>query len=120
MSFDMSAGLVKLDLDKVNGVLAVAVAELQESLNRQLADIRDCLSEAHRGGYLAAHPDTPEEDRAGHADANYRRLCNANTARERMVRTAQNLADAIQAHFHANEACKRADCQVIRQLDTSE
>jgi len=100
--FDMCSQTVTLDLKQLLNVTGFAVAELQESMNRQLGDIRQCLSDAARATF------------DGNEHENYRRLCNANTARERMVRTAQQLADAIQAHYHVNESVKRDECKVVK------
>lgn len=117
--YEMSGGVVTLDLDHVRQVTGFAVAELQETMNRQLADIRQCLSDSARAAYLAKQEDTPEAV-AELEHESYRRLCNANTARENMVRSAGQFADAIQAHFHVTEACKRADCNIVREMDTTE
>ena len=100
--FNMSGGSVTIDLVQLNKVLAGAVADAQENLHQELKDIRGCLSDASMAKYK------------GDDHENYRRLCNANTKRENLLKKAERLSDAIHAHFHVNEACKRAECKIIK------
>ena len=100
--FDMCGSSVTLDLVAINNVLAAAVADALENLNQELATIRECLSDAHSAKYN------------GDEHENYRRLCNANTHREWLMNKAQRLSDAIEAHYHVNEATKRDQCPIIK------
>lgn len=105
--FDMCAEKVTIDLPAVLQVLEVATATLHDALQVQLAAINDDL----RSAAVAA-----QKGRTGH---NYLDLCHANTKRIFLVRLAQQLADAIEAQFHVNEACTRQTVIVDRSGDTS-
>jgi hypothetical protein len=89
---DMSGCRVTLDLNVIDAVLDNAVYESQNRLHRELQRIQEEMSGAH------------DALRQGNSHGHYLGLCHANTARESLVRAAQNLADAIHVKFHVAEA----------------
>jgi hypothetical protein len=94
-NFDLSGNTVTLDLTKLREVLESSTAALSNQLEDEFRQIRENIREA---GVHAIKNNEHE---------NFRSLSHANTARESFVRTAQQLADSIQAQFHVTEACKR-------------
>jgi ABC-type hemin transport system ATPase subunit len=86
--FNMSGQEVVLDLPALAKVLAVSTATLSNKLQDELREINTKLSAAHKA----------ECD--GDSQENYRMLSHANTQRVQLIRTAQNLADSIEALFH--------------------
>jgi len=92
---NMNGQTVTLDLNKINAVLDSAVYELHDRLQRELGKIKDEIRTAH----IALS--------RGDSHAHYLGLSHANTGRDSLVRTAQNLSEAIHAKFHVAEAIKR-------------
>ncbi len=99
---DMNGQSVTLDLNQINAVLDDAVYELHDRLQRELSKINEEIRTASI------------ELSRGDSHAHYLGLSHANTGRDRLVRTAQKLSDAIHSKFHVAEAIKRDEVIIKR------
>lgn len=99
-NFNLNGGEVTLDLPALKKVLATGTANLTHKLQDELRQISNDLSNAHSAEYK------------GDSHESYREMSHANTARESLARTAQDLADSIHALFHISEACRRETIKV--------
>ena len=99
---NMNGSQVTLDLSQLNGVLDSAVSVLHDKMQDQLRT----MNEEIRSAAIAQH----KGDGHGH----YLGLCHANTQREYLLRTAQQLAEAVHAKFHVAEAIKRDEVLFLK------
>lgn len=99
---NMNGSQVTLDLSQINGVLDSAVTVLHDKLQDQLRT----MNEEIRAAAIA--------QMKGDNHSHYLGLSHANTQREYLLRTAQQLAEAVHAKFHVAEAIKRDEVVVIK------
>ena len=98
--FDMCAGEVTLDLLQLRKVVACAMSNARNELNRVEREVRAKLDQAHI-----------EKDSHEH----YILLCNANTHAGYLERYARQYREAVQAYFHVCEAIKRGEIKIVRE-----
>lgn len=99
--YNMNGGEVTLDLDALREVLTTAFHNLSNKLQDQLRKVNEEISEAYCLGAK------------GKSHEQYIQLCHANTGRSYMTKTAQDLADTVEALFHVTEAGKRETIKAV-------
>jgi hypothetical protein len=107
-SFDMDGTGVALDLGKLQLVLARAVGDARNELEREINTIRDEMDAAFTARVTRAELSNEQRNKQ-----EYLGLCHANTHREWMLRSATAYADAIEAYFHVVEARKRGITRLV-------
>lgn len=93
--YDACAGETTLDLDQLRKVAGSAIANARNALNDSKRKIDNELEAAMHCEY--------ENDEQGR----FTHLCHANTESERIVRHAQQYADAVKAYFYLTESIRR-------------
>ncbi len=88
----MCAGEVQLDLASIESALASGIAKTRDEVNRTLSDLSEYFRDAHHANYVH---DT---------HAAYLAECHAHTIAPRLVESAKELDNLVQAWFHVAQA----------------
>ena len=93
-SYDMSAGIVCIDLVKLQHTLSRASRLAHNALYQDMAQVEHDIE-------FAIHAHTGDDDEQ------FRGLCHANTHAKYLSSEATHYADCVEALFHISEAIKR-------------
>lgn len=109
--YDMSAGVVKLDLYALHETVAVAARTTGEELRDLLRDIQDDLSNAWVDTYKL-HASDERTDAQRQQDA-YHFAVHASSKAGRVLALARQHVLAVEAAFHVQEAIRRGEITEI-------